>query len=90
MAILSNYNSVAFFATAFLIIQANGTNGIKCGGVKFAEGLVRGGTRAQRTEWPFIAALYQKNPTKFFCGGTIISHRHVLTGNFCMTCDDSE
>lgn len=30
--------------------------------------------------WPFLAALYRTDQSKFFCGGTLISSRHILTG----------
>lgn len=31
-------------------------------------------------DWPFLAALYRTDHSKFFCGGTLISSRHILTG----------
>lgn len=30
---------------------------------------------------PFLAALYRTDQSKFFCGGTLISSMHILTGN---------
>lgn len=39
------------------------------------------GTVTSKGDWPFLAALFYGNEQNFFCGGTIISVRHVLTGN---------
>lgn len=39
-----------------------------------------GGGETDRGQWPFIAALYHTNKSEYFCGGTLISSRHILTG----------
>lgn len=52
----------------------------QCGTVKFIEPQIVGGSQTTRGEWPFIAALYYTDDAKFFCGGTLISAKHVLTG----------
>lgn len=53
----------------------------ECGAVRYIEPQITGGSQTSRGEWPFIAALYYTNDAKFFCGGTLISAKHVLTGN---------
>lgn len=41
---------------------------------------IGGGDEVQKGDYPFVAALYQTNERQFFCGGTLISVKHVLTG----------
>lgn len=53
----------------------------ECGTVHLLRELVLGGNEVLRGEWPFIAALYYTKKHNYFCGGTIISNKHVLTGN---------
>lgn len=55
-------------------------NAIECGTVNLYRELMLGGNEVLRDEWPFIAALYHSKSLKYFCGGTIISNKHVLTG----------
>lgn len=62
-------------------------SGSKCGTVSPVESRIEysafrigGGDVAQKGDYPFIAALYQTNEQQFFCGGTLISAKNVLTG----------
>lgn len=55
---------------------------IECGTVNLFRELILGGKEVLKGEWPFIAALYYARQFKYFCGGTIISNKHVLTGNY--------
>lgn len=45
-------------------------------------GLVTGGSNFPRGAWPWMVALYKINrrSEKYFCGGTFILERKVLTG----------
>lgn len=52
-----------------------------CGRVNISRPLIQNGNAALRGEWPFIAALHRVYESKYFCGGTIITNQHVLTGN---------
>lgn len=52
----------------------------QCGNVSFTIGLVVGGAEVVRGSWPFIVAMHLLETEKFFCGGTLISTQHVLTG----------
>lgn len=56
-------------------------NGTECGTVEVIHPFIIPGTPTLRGQWPFIAALYAVHPSKYFCGGTLISSKHVLTGN---------
>jgi hypothetical protein len=51
-----------------------------CGKVEFTSGLIVNGTQTSRGQWPFLVALHHLENEIFFCGGSLISTRHVLTG----------
>lgn len=53
---------------------------IDCGEVFYVQGLVIGGTTTIRGQWPFLVALHHLEANAFFCGGNLITSRHVLTG----------
>ena len=55
-----------------------------CGDSTTVSGLVVGGTQIKRGQWPFIAALFRSKTEEYFCGGTIISYKHVITAAHCV------
>lgn len=52
-----------------------------CGLADKASGLIIGGTEASRGKYPWLAALFFAEKNVFFCGGSLISKEHILTGN---------
>lgn len=81
MTVNFNFRFIIIGTVILCLLRGCQVSGIECGRVKFGFGLVRGGSVAERSEWPFIAALYEARPTKYICGGTLISNKHVLTGD---------
>ena len=67
---------VAFVAT----LNAIHVDALECGTVILYRQTVLGGNEVVKGEWPFIAALYHSQTFEYFCGGTIISDKHILTG----------
>jgi secreted trypsin-like serine protease len=51
-----------------------------CGKVSIRSGLVVNGEATQPGEFPFLTALYKLETDQFFCAGSLITRRHVLTG----------
>lgn len=51
-----------------------------CGTTSYSVGQIVEGTEAKPGQWPFMAALVMKANKEFFCGGNLITKRHVLTG----------
>ncbi|XP_026740430.1 serine proteinase stubble-like isoform X2 [Trichoplusia ni] len=49
--------------------------------------LVVNGTPTLEGQWPWQIALYQTQTVdnKYICGGTLVSHRHVITAAHCVT-----
>lgn len=64
---------------------------VQCGRVINEIPLVVLGTRALEGQWPWQIALYETKiaDSKFICGGTLLSHRHVITAAHCTTHEHS-
>lgn len=43
-------------------------------------GMMFGGNQTQKGEWPWIVAFFFQPGDRFFCGGSLISIKHVLSG----------
>ncbi|XP_037043076.1 leucine-rich repeat and death domain-containing protein 1-like [Bradysia coprophila] len=75
-----NYVLIILVAVAFRDHACS----LECGSVYIVRDLMRGGNAVLRNEWPFIVAVYEVNPIKYICGGTLISNRHILTAAHCI------
>lgn len=51
-----------------------------CGTVSFASGLIIHGNDTKKGQWPFLVGLFYLSTKKFFCGSSLISAKHLLTG----------
>lgn len=51
-----------------------------CGRVLTGRGLVVGGNLAERGQWPFLVSLHHVETKEHFCGGSLITVKHVITG----------
>lgn len=56
----------------------------ECGTVEYIDPRITKGTQAARGAWPFLTALYYVEDSRFFCGGSLISSKNVLTAAHCM------
>lgn len=56
-----------------------------CGLKVNASGLIVGGKATEINEWPWLASLFKSESKEFFCGGSIVSERHVLTAAHCVS-----
>lgn len=52
----------------------------ECGQVKYSSELIYGGVYAKRGQWPWLCTLHDIESDEFFCGSTLVSSRHVVTG----------
>ncbi|KAG4078687.1 hypothetical protein HA402_015277 [Bradysia odoriphaga] len=68
----------------FIRLGFNEISGNECGTTEFIDPKIVGGTATVRGAWPFLAALFYVEESKFFCGSTLISGKHVLTAAHCV------
>lgn len=54
-----------------------------CGMSTKAYPKITGGRPADPNEWPWMAALRRRGPPNAYCGGVLITNRHVLTAAHC-------
>lgn len=53
----------------------------ECGKARTIHGLVVGGVLVERGEWPFLVSLQHIESKSHFCGGSLITEKHVVTGD---------
>jgi secreted trypsin-like serine protease len=50
-----------------------------CGQRGGVGGLIYGGEEVKRGDWPWTVAFVHKTKNTFFCGGNLVSSKHVLS-----------
>lgn len=53
---------------------------VACGQRNGSIGTIFGGAETQKGEWPWLVPFYHRPTNNFFCAGTLISEKHVLSG----------
>jgi len=64
-----------FVAHLRMKVQSHG-----CGNVTFNAAMAIGGEIASPAQFPYLIALIYKPVKQFFCGGTLITNQHALSG----------
>ncbi|KAJ6642103.1 Leucine-rich repeat-containing protein 15, partial [Pseudolycoriella hygida] len=75
-----------FCVTLLCCLQTNraGRSLSLCGNVDIIQNVIQSGNEATRGQWPFAVALYNLIDSQNFCGGSLISRKHVLTAAHCV------
>ena len=68
------------FQFGILIISLNFIYSQNCGRAKVGTSFSVGSQYASKGQFPWLAPLFYKKGDEFFCGSTIISERHLLSG----------
>lgn len=51
-----------------------------CGTRKVFVPYIFGGSSIQKAEWPWLVAFFHRIESKFFCSGSLVSKKHILSG----------
>jgi secreted trypsin-like serine protease len=54
-----------------------------CGRKDSVSERIFGGEEVQSNEWPWLVAFVNWTENKFFCGGSLVSSKHVISGEIC-------
>lgn len=57
---------------------------INCGRVFYPSDRIISGNETVQGKWPFLVALITASNRRYFCGGNLISSKHVLTAAHCI------
>lgn len=78
----SSLLGVFMFVLGVLLNSVNSqTIDNECGAINIPKGLAIEGHQTLKGFWPFAVGVYEIKDYKLFCGGSLISRKHVLTGN---------
>jgi Trypsin len=67
--------------TSLICVNAIPRTSTICGSRRSVTGTVFGGNEVKKNSWPWLVALFNRKNEKFFCAGSLISKRHVLSGD---------
>lgn len=86
MLILILVNMFTKTSTSAKLIRKDQWDFEACGRPRRDSGLIVGGSNIRHGQFPWIVAFNQTRiDFSYFCGGTLVSLRHVITGRLLLT-----
>jgi secreted trypsin-like serine protease len=64
-------------------ISRFGGDAQECGQIQVGISFIAGGNFSTKGQWPWLASLHYNKNGRYFGGSSIISKRHLLTGENC-------
>lgn len=71
---------VIFTISSYCVLGFPTTTSDVCGKRKVLTGTVYGGSSTSKGQWPWLVAFAYRFSQNYFCGGNLISTKHVLSG----------
>jgi secreted trypsin-like serine protease len=66
------------------LVLTNNVIPLECGDLLRFDKKIVGGYPADKDKWPWMAAIVYSDTNRQFCGGVLITDRHVLTAAHCV------
>lgn len=70
-----------FFSATFYVAFSAKRMKFKCGQKHATNGFIFGGTPTSPHEWPWLVAMIYTPYDQYFCSGSIVSRKHVVSGD---------
>jgi secreted trypsin-like serine protease len=77
---LKEYFLIFILSVAFVAGNKTEIKVVQCGASVVGRGNIVGGEDTKIHSWPWLVALIQKPKNDFFCSGSLISAKYVISG----------
>lgn len=78
-------NKFSFICLILIFVVSKASNE-ECGKRKGFVALSFGGEQARKNDWPWLVAFIHREKNQFFCGGSLLGRKHVLSGEKVQIC----
>jgi secreted trypsin-like serine protease len=72
--------AVIVIAAVLHLVAGQTSRDVECGKRLESAGLIYGGKATVKGSWPWLVAFTYRSNGEFFCAGSLVSKRHVVTG----------
>lgn len=69
-----------FLVILFALIGVDGFQKFSTKSPRFVDNRIFGGEKTKKGDWPWLVAFMRRKQEVFFCGGSLIGVKHVLSG----------